>query len=176
MAFDAQRVTLIGNLTDDPVLRGEGEARRATFRVACNKGKDDKKKSSFFNVTAFNGRYEMLADNVVATLRKGMRVIVDGDLEQYDVEAVVNGETKNITVTTVRAYSVGPDLNKASADVTKNPRQDDNGGGQWQPQGQPQGNFQQQAAPAQQAPQGGYQQAPQGQPQYAAAAPGGDVF
>ena len=128
MSYDTQAVTVIGNLTKDPVLRGDGDSKRATFTVAVNVGDKDRgtDKSLFHDVTAF-GR---LGENVAKSLRQGKRAIVYGVLHQYQIEAAIDGETKSITKTSIRAYNAGPDLTFAEAELTDNPRRGGGNGGQ----------------------------------------------
>ena len=118
-----QNITLVGNLTADPVLRESGDgSKRATFAIAINTGDKEKgnEKTLYADCTAFAQRGE----NVVNSLRKGQRVIVVGRLNQYQSEVQIKGEDKKITRTAFDVSAVGPDLSWATASVTKNERND----------------------------------------------------
>jgi len=161
MSFNRQEVTIVGNLTDDPVIRENNGTRRATFTVAVNIGKGENKNSLFHDMTAFNSQYDRLADNVAASLRKGVPVIVRCEPTQYKIDATINGESKQITKTAYRVLSIGVDLADYTVDATRNPRQDgeSNGGApaqQYQPQAQQaQPQYQQQPVAAAVPAQGG---------------------
>jgi len=115
--------TFQGNLTADPELKftPNGQAV-ANFRLAMTNrqktddGKWEDKDQLFIGVSA----WEQLAENVVETLKKGMAVIVVGQLKQRSYE---NKEGVTVTVTELRAYDVGPSLRYAAADVKKVSRQ-----------------------------------------------------
>lgn len=120
-------ITVSGNLAADPELRFTNSgAAVVKFRIGVSrryqKNGEWTSKTSWWNIEAWN----QLAENVAATLSKGMRVIVVGevDADEYTTEA---GEKR--TSTYVRANSIGPDLRWATATVERNPRSDENGGG-----------------------------------------------
>lgn len=111
-------LSFTGNLAADPVLRtGQSGLSRATFRVAVNSGDKDKgtEKTHWVGVTAFG----TLAENVVASLKKGMTVNVVGRFDSYDKDVVIDGEPKTIQMLSVIANQAAPDLRWASAQVTK---------------------------------------------------------
>ena len=66
------------------------------------------------------------AENVMETLSKGMRVIVQGRLRQRAYET---REGEKRTVYEIEVDEVGPSLKFASAQVTRNPRTGSQGGG-----------------------------------------------
>lgn len=108
--------TFVGNLTADPqFFRTEGRTPRATFRVAINHRFNDEDKTVFIPVTCFG----TLAENVAQSLRKGNRVIVEGRHDSYEREFEIDGEMKSISMLTVTAYSVAPDLRWATAAVKR---------------------------------------------------------
>ena len=123
-------VTLIGNLTRDPELRfTPSGAANATFGLAVNRRWQNRQTNeweeqvSFFNVVC----WRELADNVAESLSKGMRVIVDGRLEQRSWETD-QGEKRSVVE--VVADEVGPSLRWATAKVDRNERRSpDEGGG-----------------------------------------------
>ena len=114
------QVSFVGNLTADPVIRG-GDTVRANFTVAVNEGAGDKERTHFVSCTAFG----TLGENVAVSLHKGTRVLVIGRLNTYSKEVTIDGETKNMTMTSVTASAVGPDLRWAQARVAKVARNSD---------------------------------------------------
>lgn len=141
-------ITLCGNLVDDPELRfTPSGAAVAKFRIAStprsfdrqtNEWKDGESLFLTCNV------WRQPAENCAETLQRGMRVIVQGRLQQrtYDTK---EGEKR--TVYEVEVDEVGPSLRNATAKVTKVQRQQGQGGGQQQQSG---GWNQGQQRPAQQ--------------------------
>jgi single-strand DNA-binding protein len=114
-------ITIVGNLTDDPELRfTPSGAAVVQFSVAVNRRTFDRVTSEwkdagtdFHRVTAWN----YLAQNCAETLRKGMRVLVAGDLRQdHWTDAKTEEKRSGWTLT---AQAVGPDLTFATATVTK---------------------------------------------------------
>ncbi|MFD3790805.1 single-stranded DNA-binding protein [Streptomyces cyaneofuscatus] len=113
-------ITYVGNLVDDPELKFTPAGHPvAKFRMAStprtfdrqtNEWKDGE--SLFLTVTAWRS----LAENVAATLQRGMRVIVQGALKQRSYE---DREGVKRTVFEVEAEEVGPSLKSATAAVTK---------------------------------------------------------
>jgi len=109
-------VSLVGNLGADPkLIVGASGKKRATFRVAVNEGQGDDEKTHWVNCTAFG----TLAENLCESLHKGNRVVVVGRFNSYDKEVEVDGDTKSLTMLTVTASSVGPDLRWATSKVSK---------------------------------------------------------
>lgn len=111
-------VTLIGNLTDDPVLRYTGDGKAvAHLTVAVSRrvrGEDGfvDRLDGYFKVVAFGD----LADHILETHRKGARVLVTGRLSQdsYDDDQGVRRSAVRIM-----AEDVAPSLRFATAAVTK---------------------------------------------------------
>jgi len=135
-------VTVVGNLVDDPELRftRNGQAM-AKLRMANSRRWMDKatqqwqEESSFFTVTA----WRELAENVSTSLKKGMRVVVTGRLQQRSWETE-NGEKRSVVE--IQADEIGPSLRWATADVQRIRREDSSYGGQGgatasAPSGQP---------------------------------------
>lgn len=159
-------ITVIGNITDDPELRfTPSGAAVANFTVASTPRKFDKAsnefkdgETSFYRVAVWRAA----AENVAESLRKGMRVIVHGEMvlrpfEDRDGNKRISPE--------INAFEVGASLQFATANITRASRTGGQqaGGQQGQPQqqgGQPQGQ------PQQGGQQGGYGgQDPWGPPQ-----------
>jgi single-strand DNA-binding protein len=111
------QVALVGNLTDDPELRyTQSGAALAGFTVAVShrskhNGEWQDVNDGFFRCTAWRS----VAENASRTLKKGMRVFVTGKLVQRTFE--VEGQ-KRQTVE-IQVTHVGPDLQFATAEVTK---------------------------------------------------------
>ena len=120
--------TIVGNLTRDPELRfSQAGMPITTLGVAWNRRRQDREDEvSFFNVVCF----KQLAENVAESLRKGMRVVVYGTLQQRRWETV-DGEQR--AVVEILADDVAPSLSFATAEVRKNEyrggAQDDSGQG-----------------------------------------------
>ncbi|WP_435109778.1 single-stranded DNA-binding protein [Nocardiopsis synnemataformans] len=149
MAGDTQ-ITLVGNLVDDPEIRfTPSGAAVANFRVASTPRTFDRAsgewqdgESMFLTCTV----WRQYAENVAESLRRGMRVIVQGRLKQRSYET---REGEKRTVFEIDVDEVGPALRSATAKVAKVQRQDGGGSfGGGQPQG---GNYGGQAP----RPQGG---------------------
>lgn len=140
MAGETQ-ITIVGNLTADPELRftPNGSAvvdftvasTPRTFNRQTNQWEDGS--ALFMRCSAWNE----FAENISETLRKGMRVIVQGNLVQRSYEDR-NGQQR--TVVELRVDEVGPSLRWARAQVARTERG-----------GQSRGGY-----------QGGYGDAPQG--------------
>ena len=123
-------ITVVGNLVDDPELRftPSGSAV-ANFRIAStprifdratNEWKDGDSLYLTCNV------WRQYAENVVESLTKGMRVIVQGRLKQRSYET---REGEKRTVFEIEVEDVGPALRNATAKVTKAARSGGDFGG-----------------------------------------------
>lgn len=136
-------ITVIGNLTADPELRWtQSGAAVADFTVASTPRTYDRNAGEWRDGDTLFMRcsvWRETAENVAESLRKGMRVIVQGRLTQrsYDTQ---QGERR--TVVELQVDEVGPSLRRARAQVT---RAAPSGGGGYQSDNRGQ--------------QGGYQQA-----------------
>ena len=118
MAFN-NTVTIIGNVTRDPELRFISSGIPVCeFGVAWNLRKQNgEDEAMFFNVTCWRS----LAENVSECIAKGTRVIVTGRMNwrSWETEA---GEKRNVV--DIQAEEVGPSLQWASAEVTRNEKGD----------------------------------------------------
>lgn len=75
----SNHITINGKVGQEPELRySQGGMAILTFSVADTYGKDDKKKTTWHNVTVFS----KLAENVANTITKGSTVIITGRYEQ----------------------------------------------------------------------------------------------
>ena len=165
-------ITVIGNLTADPELRfTQSGATVADFTVASTPRSFDRNTNEWKDGDALFLRcsvWNEVAENVAESLRKGMRVIVQGRLTQrsYDDQQGVRR-----TVYELRVDEVGPSLRYAKAQVTRisggnaggRSRQGQGGYSQGGPQGGDYGNAN---------AQGGYGRGAQGG-QYGYSAPAG---
>ena len=116
---------LVGNLTADPKLHvSEAGKKRATFSMAINEGQGENERTHFVNLTAFDS----LAENVVESFSKGMRVIVAARLNTYKQTVTINGEEKQLTMVAYVATHAGPEIRFALAKVTKVTREGNGGG------------------------------------------------
>ena len=144
-------ITVIGNLTADPELRWtQAGAPVADFTVASTPRTYDRNAGEWRDGDTLFMRCSVwrdTAENVAESLRKGMRVIVQGRLTQrsYDTQ---QGERR--TVVELQVDEVGPSLRRARAQVT---RTAPSGGGGYQSD-----NRGQQGAPQQGGGYGGGQQ------------------
>lgn len=119
-------VTLTGNLAADPELKFLPTGTAVVkFRMGVSrrfqKNGEWTEKTSWFNIEAWGS----LAENVAATLTKGMRVTVSGELEsdEYQTE---DGSKR--TAIYVRADKVGPDLRWATGSIERTARNEQAGG------------------------------------------------
>ena len=130
MAQGETPITLVGNIVADPELRyTPSGAAVANFRVAStprafnrDSGQWEDQEGLFLTCNI----WREAAENVMETLSKGMRVIVQGRLRQRAYET---REGEKRTVYEIEVDEVGPSLKFASAQVTRNPRSGGQGGG-----------------------------------------------
>ena len=95
-------VTIHGTVGGEPDLRfSQNQNAVLTFSVADNYGKDDKKKTTWWNIIVFG----KLAENVANTINKGTSVIITGRLEQEEF-TTKDGEKRKSTK--LIAEEVGP--------------------------------------------------------------------
>jgi single-strand DNA-binding protein len=111
-------ITIEGNLTRDPELRfTKGGKSVANFSVAVNRswmGDDGERQRSvsYFDCSAWEG----LADNVVASLKKGDRVLLTARPKQRSYE---NAEGRTVTRFEHTVDAIGPSLRWATASPVK---------------------------------------------------------
>lgn len=142
-------ITIVGNLTADPELRtlGNGGAV-ANFSIASTPRTYDRQSNQWVDGQALFLRcsaWRDLASHCAQTLRKGMRVIAQGRLQQRSYQA---NDGSQRTVIELQVDEIGPSLKYATAQVQKMQSggyQGGNGGGYQQ---QPQQAQQQSQAPA----------------------------
>ncbi|MFJ4284033.1 single-stranded DNA-binding protein [Paenarthrobacter nicotinovorans] len=121
-------ITVIGNLTNDPELRWTNSGSAvANFTIASTPRTFDRQANEWKDgETLFlkASVWRETAENVAETLKKGMRVIVEGRLKSRSYETK-EGEKR--TVIELEVDEVGVSLRSATAKVTRTQR---NGGGQ----------------------------------------------
>ena len=113
-------ITIIGNLTADPELRWtQSGVPVADFTVASTPRTYDRNAGEWRDGAALFMRcsvWRETAENVAESLRKGMRVIVQGRLTQRSYDTP-QGERR--TVVELQVDEVGPSLRRARAQVTR---------------------------------------------------------
>lgn len=141
MASNTNSITVVGNLTREPEMRYTASGHSTvTFGVAVNRSwrnqqtNEWEERTSFFNVVC----WRQLAENVAASLKKGMRVIVTGRLEQRSWETE-QGEKRSVVE--IVADEVGPSLVFATAEVHRVERSGPSEGGRPQPAPVPAGGY-----------------------------------
>lgn len=122
-------ITVIGNLTNDPELRftPSGSAV-ANFTIASTPRTFDRQSNEWKDGETLFMRcaaWKELGENVAETLKKGMRVMVEGRLKQRSYETK-EGEKR--TVIELEADEVAPSLKYATANVTRTQRSNNGGG------------------------------------------------
>ena len=121
-------ITIIGNLTNDPELRWTPSGSAVTnFTIASTPRTFDRQANEWKDGETLFLRasvWKDQAENAAETLKKGMRVIVEGRLKSRSYETK-EGEKR--TVIELEVDEVGVSLRSATAKVTRTNR---NNGGQ----------------------------------------------
>ncbi len=121
--MNGNTITVVGNLTKDPILKFVTTGKAVVnFTVASNHGWRDRETqawmeggTSFFKIEC----WDLMAENVADSLRKGDPVIVVGRLERRTYE--LEGQPRESWE--IRAETVGPDLRRRSASLRRVQRQ-----------------------------------------------------
>lgn len=131
-------ITIVGNLTADPEIRTLSNGGTvANFSIASTPRTWNRNTNQFEDGQALFLRcsaWRDLASHCAQTLRKGMRVIAQGRLQQRSYQAQ---DGSNRTVIEMTVDEIGPSLRYATAQVQKMQSggyQGGNGGGYQQPQ------------------------------------------
>jgi single-strand DNA-binding protein len=113
-------ITIVGNVTADPVLRMSANGRGVVrFDVAVNRSRFNRETNQyddllpvFHRVVAFGP----VAENAAETLRKGLEVVAVGQMsdDSYETEA---GEKRRQVV--LEAQVIAPSLRFAKANVVR---------------------------------------------------------
>lgn len=130
-------LTVVGNLTADPVLRTTSNGSTvANLTIASTPRQYDRNTSQwedgealFMRCSAWDSTYSPMASNIQASLSKGMRVIAHGRLVQRTYQ---DRDGNNRSVMELHLDEIGPALSRNTAQVTKNPTSNSNGGRQAQ--------------------------------------------
>lgn len=113
-------LTIVGNLTADPVLQHTKNGKLvANFTVASTPRTFDRQANEWKDGDALFMRcsaWRELAEHAAASLTKGSRVIVVGQLQQ---RSYVDREGKDRTALELLVDEIGPSLRYASAQVTR---------------------------------------------------------
>jgi len=117
--MNGNTITVVGNLTKDPILKYLPTGKAViNFTVACNHRWRDQEtqawvdgEAAFFKIEC----WEMLAENISESLRKGDPVIVVGRMicRTYEQE----GKTRESWE--LKAETVGPDLRRRAASLRR---------------------------------------------------------
>lgn len=100
--------TIVGRLVADPEIKFTNNGTAVVnFSVAVNRKKGEEEYVSYFDVTAWGTLAQGVADN----LKKGDRVIVNGNLTQDRYE---NKEGKTVSKVIINAEAVGKELRFSS--------------------------------------------------------------
>jgi single-strand DNA-binding protein len=122
-------ITIIGNLTNDPELRfTPSGAAVANFTVASTPRQFDRQTNEWKDGEALFLRcsiWRQAAENVAESLTRGMRVVVQGRLQQRSYET---REGEKRTVIEMQVDEVGPSLRYATAKVNRTQRGSSGGG------------------------------------------------
>ena len=103
------QITLVGNLTDDPEIHyfDSGKAK-ASFSIASNRTWKDEtgekqEVTSYFKIEA----WQYLGEDVARVLSKGVRVVVQGRMEQRTWNDKTTNEKRNTFVVTADSIGLG---------------------------------------------------------------------
>ncbi|UOQ60362.1 single-stranded DNA-binding protein [Leucobacter rhizosphaerae] len=122
-------ITVVGNLVADPEPRVSQAGKSwVTFRIASTPRVRDRQSGDWSDGEALwlgCRAYGEYADNIAATLTKGMRVIVQGRLTQQTYEK--DGQQR--TALNLEVEEVGPSLRFATAQVTRGQARSGGSGG-----------------------------------------------
>src|ERR1700709_730114 len=122
-------ITVVGNLTADPELRfTPSGAAVDSFTVASTPRTFDRQSNEWKDGDALFLRcsiWRQAAENVAESLTRGMRVVVQGRLQQRSYET---REGEKRTVVEMQVDEVGPSLKYATAKVNRTQRGSSGGG------------------------------------------------
>lgn len=129
------RFPVVGNLTSDPTLNYTSNGTPVVnFTIASTAREFDRKagqmaqgETVYMKCTA----WRELAENLVATLNRGMRVVAFGRLHQRKYRP--EGGDLERTVMELEVEAIGPELRWATAQVTKVTAARPAGGSPWEP-------------------------------------------
>lgn len=122
MAFDKNQTTFVGGVTRDPEVRITNSGTSVLqLSIAVNHSRkvdgEWVDEPSFLDIVAFGD----LADNVAESIEKGNRVIVVARAQYRTWEDQEGNKRSKVEFV---ADAIGPDLSRATADVTRIKRED----------------------------------------------------
>src|SRR4051794_8249921 len=112
--------TIVGNVTADPILRKSGNGRGVVrFDLAVNRRRFNRETNQYDDLPPIFHRvvaFGPVAENAAETLRKGLEVVVVGQMadDSYETEA---GEKRRQVV--LEAQVIAPSLRFAKANVIR---------------------------------------------------------
>lgn len=132
-------ITVVGNLVADPEPRVSQAGKSwVTFRIASTPRVRDRQTGDWSDGEPLwlgCRAYGEYADNIAASLTKGMRVVVQGRLTS---RSYTDNQGQQRTSLDLEVEEIGPSLRFATAQVTRGASRGQVGGfGGGQPQGQP---------------------------------------
>jgi single-strand DNA-binding protein len=113
-------ITLVGNVTADPVLRMSGSGRGVIrFDLAINRRRFNRETNQYDDLPPVFHRvvgFGPVAENAAETIRKGLEVVAVGQMadDSYETEA---GEKRRQVV--LEAQVIAPSLRFAKANVVR---------------------------------------------------------
>jgi len=123
--------TIVGNITKQPEVHfANSGIAMCSFSVAVNKSKKNRdtgeweKEVHFFDVISFG----QLAQNVANTFQQGNRVILTGELQVRKYQGQDGTEKNKVEIL---AEEVGASINWATASITRNEFQGEQGGNKY---------------------------------------------
>ena len=115
------QIQIRGNLVANPSYRVTANGlHMTTFRIASNDRRFDRERNEWTStdpVYLSVACWRQLADNVAKTVRKGDTVIVHGRLTMREYDDTHGGPRRQSYE--IEAHSVGPDLARYRADLTR---------------------------------------------------------
>jgi single-strand DNA-binding protein len=113
-------ITIVGNLTADPVLRMSANGRGVVrFDVAINRRRFNRETNQyndlppmFYRVVAFGP----VAENAAQTLRKGLEVVAVGQMADDSYETDAREKRRQVVL---EAHVIAPSLRFAKANVVR---------------------------------------------------------
>lgn len=119
-------ITIVGNLTDDPVYRTASNQRGVIrFDVAVNRRRFNRESNQYEDLPAVFHRvvaFGPLAENANGSIRKGLEVVVVGQ-QADDSYETSEGEKRRQVV--IEAQVIAPSLRFAIANITRSYRTPD---------------------------------------------------
>lgn len=113
MAWDINRVVLVGRLANEIELKGNGDKSIAKFGLAVGgrPNPDGTDNVSFFDIVTFG----KTADNCASFLKKGTQVAVEGRLQQSRWQAQDGGRRSKVEVIADRVEFLGGSVNSGQS-------------------------------------------------------------